>query len=83
MPAPVQVHLHAFERRERNGKWRVRSVHTLTDLSPEAEDAGSGRYKHLLTAEGGTVEEASEAAWVKFRSDPALRAYFVQMIKLI
>ena len=81
MPTAVQIHLHAFERRERNGKWRVRSVHALPDLSPEADEGG--RYKHLLTAEGATVEDASAAAWAKFRSDPALRPYFVQIIKAI
>jgi hypothetical protein len=84
VPEPaVEAHIHAVEKRERNGKWRVRSVETFSDRHPAITDVGFLRYKHLLSAQGATFDDACELAWEKFRKDPAMRPYMVQIIRSV
>ena len=79
----VEAQIHAVEKKERNGKWRVRSVETFSDLHPATTDAGFLRYKHLLSAQGATFDDACELAWDKFRKDPTMRPYMVQIIRAL
>jgi hypothetical protein len=77
----LEAHIHALEKLERNGKWKVRGVEALDTLTPQSPEPGVFRYRHLTSAKGPSFEIASDEAWKKFQSDPSLRSYLAQAIR--
>jgi hypothetical protein len=77
------AHIHAIEKRERNGKWKVRGLEITTDQSVVSPDATSLRYKLLASATGQDFDEASDNAWKKLQTTPELRVYMVMAIRSI
>lgn len=78
-----EAHVHAVERKERNGKWKIRGLEITASASPESPTFGEIRYRHITSAAGKTFDEACDKAWRNLQTDPALRVYLVHAIRSI
>ena len=77
----IVAYVHAVERRERNGKWRVRGIEVLPQREPVTQDATLFRYKYLTQAVGENTEAAESAALQRFFTDASCRPYVVYAIR--
>lgn len=78
-----EAHVHAIEKKERNGKWKIRGLEITTESSPESSNFGETRYRRITSAAGKTFDEACDKAWRNLQTDPALRVYLVHAIRSI
>jgi hypothetical protein len=78
-----EAHIHAFEKRERNGKWKTRGLDVLADKTPEPLNNIDFRYKHLISGEGDSFEAASADAWQKLSASSSLRSYMLHAIRAV
>ena len=78
-----EAHIHAFEKRERNGKWKTRYLETLSDRTPEFTNNSDFRYKYLISGKGPSFEDASTDAWQKLSATPDLRSYMLHAIRAV
>lgn len=77
----IVAYVHAVERRERNGKWRVRSIEVLPQREPVPQDVTLFRYKYLTQGVGESVEAAESVALQRFFTDVSCRPYVVYAIR--
>ena len=78
-----EAHIHAFEKRERNGKWKTRHLETLSDKTTEFTNNSDFRYKYLISGKGPSFEAASTEAWQKLSASSDLRSYMLPAIRSV
>jgi hypothetical protein len=78
-----EAYVHAVEKKERNGKWKIRGLEITSDSTPESSNFGEIRYRRITSAAGKTFDEACDNAWHNMQKDPALRVYLVHAIRSI
>jgi hypothetical protein len=76
------AYIYAIEKKERNGKWKVRALEVMPDSSPVSPDPSAFRYKLLISASGPDFDTACDSVWTAFRQSAALRPYMAQVIRL-
>ena len=78
-----EAYVHTIERKERNGKWKIRGLEITSEAAPAASAFGDIRHKLVTSAKGKTFDEACDKAWKNMQADPALRVYLVHAIRSI
>ncbi len=79
----VEAHIFALERKERNGKWKVKGIEVHSDRINDADDPQYNRLKYLISGKGESFDLASDDAWSRFKVDPSCRPYILFMIRAI
>ena len=78
-----EAHVYAIEKKERNGKWKIRGLEITAEATPAGDNFGEIRYRRITSAVGKTFDEACDKAWRNLQTDPALRVYLVHAIRSI
>ena len=74
------AHIHVIERKERNGKWKVKGLDYYETSAPE-NNAADFRTKPLIDGSGDTFDDACADAFQNFMRTPSCRPFVAYAIR--